>query len=583
MVETPDSAGGRIYGIVPLSTTPTTTFSKHHLVNLPTLPSHSLSSSRTTSLPRRGGGVPVMKHTPIVKDVEQPLDNDDEQLLVKDVEYTLMNEQKRIRRPFNYPLNSSKDLVDFGIWDVIFLTSLIGGLTMHQFETPPSMVLDLGCGCGFWAIEVARKYPECTVIGLDLTDDQPDLSHLHDMSGIGGRVKWAHGNFLEALNFPDNTFDLVRIAFSALGVPEYEWQYLLEEILRVLKPGGIFELIEDDLIFPVGRLFEPPTPPLSALSFETSTQRSPSRSRSSLPTEGTQLSSVKTQYSSEHMVKSKSDSQESYHLPSPHPWGSEIDMDPLDHSKLQAAWQEMLSSRWLTPQLTSVIPLYLSSMFEEYRAIPALEVFMPSSDIPLLAGHNTLHFSDDGSVFEQKVDIAPYRHLRHAIVKDDPETSSIRSGNTSSEYLSVSAPMHLARSVQVVKGCKEAIWEAYEKLYGNEPVVHRVKERPNKNTARDQFEYAWMNWENDMADRIGMRDFVESSLGWPSPKGDPPDWRVWRDCISKDPENIRYNLPPSSHRPDFCRCVRGFVAWKQGIPQPPPIPEKSEHHAGPRV
>jgi cyclopropane fatty-acyl-phospholipid synthase-like methyltransferase len=29
---------------------------------------------------------------------------------------------------------------------------------MHQFTAPPSVVLDLGCGGGLWAIEAAKQW-----------------------------------------------------------------------------------------------------------------------------------------------------------------------------------------------------------------------------------------------------------------------------------------------------------------------------------------------------------------------------------------------------------------------------------------
>ena len=120
---------------------------------------------------------------------------------------------------------------------------------------------------------------------------------------------------------------------------------------------------------------------------------------------------------------------------------------------------------------------------------------MPLSDTPVVSGRNSFRCKTDGSTLDQIIDPAPFRHLRPATVKDEPDASSIRSDKGPSHHLSASAPMHLARAVQVVKGCKEAIWEAYERLYGKDPVVKIVKEHPKRNTARDQFEYAWMNWE----------------------------------------------------------------------------------------
>lgn len=41
----------------------------------------------------------------------------------------------------------------------MFLTSLFKGMTARQAETPPSKVLDLGCGSGLWVLEAAKCWP----------------------------------------------------------------------------------------------------------------------------------------------------------------------------------------------------------------------------------------------------------------------------------------------------------------------------------------------------------------------------------------------------------------------------------------
>lgn len=213
--------------------------------------------------------------------------------------------------------------------------------------------------------------------------------------------------------------------------------------------------------------------------------------------------------------------------------------DPLDHSKLKAAWQEMLGARWLTVQPTNVLPLYLSTIFEEYRAMPVMEIRVPRGgtvqvatepELPWASGarrksfgktplsrgesqtrrssgqrveerdHTHLTFSR----FGQKIDPIPYRTLHRATVKDEPlastsATSSASSLPQASNFVWSWSPMHLERMVQITKGCKEAIWESYEKLYGKGPVITPVfgqtADKAKKNTARDEFETAWMNWE----------------------------------------------------------------------------------------
>lgn len=57
-------------------------------------------------------------------------------------------------------------------------------------------------------------------------------------------------NFLERLPFEDNTFDFVHIRRVARGVPENKWHNFFEEITRVMKEDGAFEMMEEDLFFP---------------------------------------------------------------------------------------------------------------------------------------------------------------------------------------------------------------------------------------------------------------------------------------------------------------------------------------------
>ena len=38
----------------------------------------------------------------------------------------------------------------------------------------PKEVLDIGCGTGIWAIDMADEYPACQILGIDLSPVQPD-------------------------------------------------------------------------------------------------------------------------------------------------------------------------------------------------------------------------------------------------------------------------------------------------------------------------------------------------------------------------------------------------------------------------
>ena len=53
------------------------------------------------------------------------------------------------------------------------------------------------------------------------------------------------------LPFCDECFDLVRMANLAMAIPASDWEFVLAEVKRVLKPAGRVEIIDDKLFFPV--------------------------------------------------------------------------------------------------------------------------------------------------------------------------------------------------------------------------------------------------------------------------------------------------------------------------------------------
>ena len=177
---------------------------------------------------------------------------------------------------------------------------------------------------------------------------------------------------------------------------------------------------------------------------------------------------------------------------------SEVDLsslqfavDPVDHSKLNRAWYEMLTSRWISPSITSVLPFYLSAIFKDFRALPALEI--------LIGPSSTLYPSSSGAA-QQMIDPEPFRHLTHATVKDDTESSTtwMPAREAPPHLIPAHAPMHLARMVAIVMSCKDALWDAYNKLYGNDPRQPRLNDEPGKTSVhiiREEFEGLWLNWE----------------------------------------------------------------------------------------
>ncbi|KIM40851.1 hypothetical protein M413DRAFT_154519 [Hebeloma cylindrosporum] len=147
-----------------------------------------------------------------------------------------------------YPRSYGREVVDLDVWETMFALDICESLTWHVFETPPTKVLELGCGTGTWILRCAETWKDCHFVGLDIVPLHPDLQNVGSESA--SRITWLQHNFLEGLPFQNEEFDFVHIKRIALGVPENKWDKLFEDIVRVMKPGGAFEMVEEDLFFP---------------------------------------------------------------------------------------------------------------------------------------------------------------------------------------------------------------------------------------------------------------------------------------------------------------------------------------------
>ncbi len=102
-------------------------------------------------------------------------------------------------------------------------------------------VLDLGCGEGRHAIS-AYLLADVHVVGIDINNDdlqtaRQRLGEFEAKPPARASCTFIHASGF-ALPFADNSFDKVICAEVLEHIPEY--QRVLAEIRRVLKPGGIF-------------------------------------------------------------------------------------------------------------------------------------------------------------------------------------------------------------------------------------------------------------------------------------------------------------------------------------------------------
>jgi demethylmenaquinone methyltransferase / 2-methoxy-6-polyprenyl-1,4-benzoquinol methylase len=105
----------------------------------------------------------------------------------------------------------------------------------------PKTILDIATGTGDLAIMMANTSAE-KIIGLDISQGMLDVGIKKiDSKNLNHKIEMLNADS-EAMPFEDNSFDAITVAF---GIRNFEnLDKGLSEILRVLKPNGIFVILE---------------------------------------------------------------------------------------------------------------------------------------------------------------------------------------------------------------------------------------------------------------------------------------------------------------------------------------------------
>ena len=137
---------------------------------------------------------------------------------------------KWLGRPFVWLMNSSHSkLTDWGL--------------EHTKIEQNFTILDVGCGGGRTIQKLATQASNGTIYGVDYAEGSVAISRKTNADSIqAGRVKIKQAT-VSQLPFGDNKFDLATAIET-----QYYWPDLpndMQEILRVLKPGGTLLIIAE--------------------------------------------------------------------------------------------------------------------------------------------------------------------------------------------------------------------------------------------------------------------------------------------------------------------------------------------------
>ena len=354
------------------------------------------------------------------------------------------------------------------------------------------------------------------------------------------------------------------------------------------------QIIEDDLIFPCG-----PDPEISTELGHCYSPTSPigmlSDSRSSrLPPDKKSNESMPKSPSSSFFQIPRSTAIDSVRTTQPGDAFTNSSFTLLpDHTKLKRAWDAMLNSRFLAKTLTTVLSFYVCSTFREVRTHDPLRIPLPPNwSSPSRSTKCHQHFNNTRlDFFEPEVvfRLKPYSR-KLSIETTCPRSVYLRDNTKPRRGIPQWSAMHLAKTVQTVIACKEAIWVAYDKLFRDTlSPVHPGLTGHGKNSLkeaspeslREEFDQEWSSWEKwvsqrtgtcpisdaltkkmglsrDMLDRMGMRQHLATECLWYERLDGPPDWKMRLENL-----DISTSQRPSS--PDaaaLCRSLRCFICWK---------------------
>ena len=108
-------------------------------------------------------------------------------------------------------------------------------------------VLDIASGNGQWAIKAAQALPQVQFVGIEGHAQLVEQARAQaKASGVNNATFTVMDPF-GPLDLPGGTFDLVNARYLVGLLEAAAWPRVLQEFVRVTRPGGVIRLTENDL------------------------------------------------------------------------------------------------------------------------------------------------------------------------------------------------------------------------------------------------------------------------------------------------------------------------------------------------
>ena len=120
------------------------------------------------------------------------------------------------------------------------VTQSLGGIFLAPVDVDRvDDVLDVGCGPGGWALQVAHTHRDINVVGIDISQKMITYASTQAQVQCLDNAHFYVMDATQPLHFPSRRFDLINMRLGSTFMTPSVWPSFLQECRRLLRTGGI--------------------------------------------------------------------------------------------------------------------------------------------------------------------------------------------------------------------------------------------------------------------------------------------------------------------------------------------------------
>ncbi len=152
-------------------------------------------------------------------------------MLIKDA----FSQNQTIRNYYQFQAK----IYDATRWSFLFGRKKI--VDLLSFETPPRHLVEIGCGTGVNLEQLALRFPEARITGIDVSKDM--LAKARKKLGAFPNVHLMERSYASELSCWSETPDLILFSY-ALTMINPQYSSLIQQAQKDLRPGGKIAVVD---------------------------------------------------------------------------------------------------------------------------------------------------------------------------------------------------------------------------------------------------------------------------------------------------------------------------------------------------